>query len=322
MNLEPDNPSLLRQFTEARSFSLCTEGIEALERFERQASATQLHIAETKLEECVRLYPSDPIPKFYLGTVKTLTGYAGLDRAETLLTEVAESGPDELRIAARFNLAVSYIERYNLDAFAKADSILKELTEDPAAAKAGRQRMVWAARVNRLYIQADLFWRHRGWNHKENIPFAEGAPGLRAQFEAFKAELDKTEFRNDSEILADYWNALGTLSEAQSSWVGFQKETFANEAKLEYETALRYKKDWIAATSNLARLHQDVLDDPKKAEELWAKVLAIRPNDAYAHYNLGRLEQSRGNIAKAREHYAKAPEIQGAVEALRNLPLV
>jgi tetratricopeptide (TPR) repeat protein len=319
LNLESDNPSLLRQFTEARSFRLCTEGIEALERFERQASPTQLHIAESKLEECVRLYPSDLIPKFYLGTVKTLTGYAGLDRAEVLLKEVVASGPDELRIAARFNLAVSYIERYNLEAFAKADSILQELTEDPAAAKAGRQRMVWAARANRLYIQADLFWRHRGSGQRANIPYVEGAPALRAQFEAFKAELDKTEFRNDSDILADYWNALGTLSEAQSSWIGFQNDMFASEAKLEYETALRYKKDWIAATSNLARLHQDVLGDPKKAEELWAKVLAIRADDAYAHYNLGRLEQSRGNIEKAREHFAKALEIPEAVVALRNL---
>jgi tetratricopeptide (TPR) repeat protein len=320
LNLEPKRPSLLPQFTEARSFRLCTEGIEALERFERQASAAQLHLAETRLEECVRLYPSDLIPKFYLGTVKTLTGYSGLDRAEELLKEVAESGVDELRIPAQLNLAVAYIERYDLDAFTEADRILQELTDDPAASKGATRRMVWAARANRLYIQAHLFWSHRDWS-SENIPYVEGAPKLRAQFEAFKAELDKSECRNDSEILADYWNALGTLSEAQSSWNPFQKDQFAAEAKLEYETALQYKKDWIDTTSNLARLYQNVLGDPDKAEELWAKVFEIRPNDAYAHYNLGRLEQSRGNNAKAREHYAKAPKIPEAVAALRNLPL-
>ena len=84
LNCRSANPSLLGSSPGARSFRLCTEGIEALERFERQASATQLRIAETRLEECVRLYPSDLVPKFYLGSVKTLTGYAGLDRAEEL----------------------------------------------------------------------------------------------------------------------------------------------------------------------------------------------------------------------------------------------
>jgi tetratricopeptide (TPR) repeat protein len=321
LNSEIREPNPLKQFTEANSFRLCTEGLRALELFERQASPDQLRIAESKLEECVRLYPGDVIPKFYLGTVKTLMGYSGLDKAVELLKEVAQTGSDDLRAAAQFNLAVAYIERYNREGFAKADQILSKLTTDPSAATGTRRRMIWLARVNQLYIRADLTWRAaRKMATPEDIGLAETAPALREEFQRFKTDLDKSQFATDADILADYWNALGTLSEAQAYFDQGRKSAFAGEALQDYLTALQYKVNWVDATSNLARFYQEVLDDPKRAEELWNKVLTTLPDYQYAYYNLGRLEQSRGNLSLAREHFLKAPDIEGAQKALHDLP--
>jgi hypothetical protein len=44
----------------------------------------------------------------------------------------------------------------------------------------------------------------------------DSIPSLVAEFERFQEELDRSKFKYDFDILADYWNALGTLWEAQA----------------------------------------------------------------------------------------------------------
>lgn len=72
------------QFSEMGSFRLCTLGLRALEQYENSASEGDLRLAEESFGKCVQRFPSDVLPKFYLGTVKTLKGYEGLDEAKSL----------------------------------------------------------------------------------------------------------------------------------------------------------------------------------------------------------------------------------------------
>src|ERR1035441_5855066 len=141
-------------FPNRDSFRLCSEGLQALERFERQASRADLDVAEERLAKCVRLYPSDIVPKFYLGSVKTLVGYRGLNEAIALLADVVEQGPDELKPAAQYNLAVAHIEQYDDVGFSLAEGILKPLADNTRKGDLSVRRLAWSAQVNLLYIRA------------------------------------------------------------------------------------------------------------------------------------------------------------------------
>jgi hypothetical protein len=86
-----------------------------------------------------------------------------------------------------------------------------------------------------------------------------------AEFERFQEELDRSKFKYDFDILADYWNALGTLWEAQAWLRPELKVEFAQRAKIAYEKGLQFTSGWIAAKSNLARFYQEVSNDLRSA---------------------------------------------------------
>ena len=305
-------------FSAGESFRLCTEGLQALERYEREPSGHQLDLAQQRLQECVRRYPADLIPKFYLGSVKTLAGYAGLEDAEQLLTEVVERGSGDLRLAAQYNLAVAHIERYDSAGFDRADRILRDLAGDLTSGTPQRRRMAWSARANQFYIQAHRLWSLRAREPLEKDATRQAA-ALREALLAFKSELDRSEFNADADINADCWNDLGTLSEAQAYFEPDRQDDFARQAEQAYRKALEYKRDWIDAKSNLARLYQEVFKNAETARQLWEEVLRVRPDDDYAHYNLGLLDLAKGDPAEARKHFEKAPNIPEARAALDRL---
>ena len=58
--------------------------------------------------------------------------------------------------------------------------------------------------------------------------------------------------------------------------------------------------DWY----NLGLDLEDV--DPKRAPEAYLKAIAIDPENADAHVNLGRLQQLRGDLKRAKQHYQRA----------------
>lgn len=58
--------------------------------------------------------------------------------------------------------------------------------------------------------------------------------------------------------------------------------------------------DWY----NLGLDLEDV--DPERAPEAYVKAIAIDPENADAHVNLGRLHQLRGRLKQAKQHYQKA----------------
>jgi tetratricopeptide (TPR) repeat protein len=304
-------------FSSGNSLRLCTEALQALERYERDRTAGDLEAAERELSKCVQRYPGDMLPKFYLGSVKTLVGYRGLDEAVMLLSDVAENGPPDLKITAQYNLAVAYIERYNEDGFQKAEAILESLAKD------AKRREFWSARVELLYIQAHRIWSFRYPDRRkgpiEDRRLRAAIPEVEKALEKFWKGLKESKFRGDSEFEAGYWNALGTLAEAMAGFVPEKREEYGREAEHAFEQARQDPQYWFYATSNLARLYSEVLNDPTKSRSLWAEILKARPNDEYAEFNLGLDAKKEGKLEEACGHFERAPNIPEAVEALERL---
>jgi tetratricopeptide (TPR) repeat protein len=302
-----------------------------LERYQQEPTRDDLATAEQRLAECVRRYPNDLIPKFYLGSVRTLTGYHGLDGAIQLLQEVALTGGTELTFAARYNLAIAHIEQYNETGFAKAEEILKTLESGEVEEPAGvwrrvrqfwtthfgrsareldrykgvpsRQRMLWSSRAILLYT-----WAHRLW--KTRFHPAEGhtdaLQGLKVAFDSFSAAYERSPFKDDPGIQAEFWNALATYYETRAHLE--PDAGFGQTAKQHYERALSLRPGYIGYRSNVARLLQEVLGQPKEARVIWNELLEIWPEGHYIHLNLGRLDRAEGNRAGARLHLTKAAE--------------
>ena len=313
------NNETAKVFANSESFRLCTEGLQALERYERRASRADLEAAEIQLLECVRRYPADMLPKFYLGSVKTLTGYRGLNEAVALLTEVIEGGPENLRAVATYNLAAAHIQQYDETGFKEAERLLNQLATQAPEGDYIDRRLIWLARVRMLYIRADRIWHRRRRKTFEDRSAGELIAPLEQDFASFYSAFEKTEFNRDPELIARYWNALGTLREAQA-WFLSDRQQYGAQARAAYEIALEHKRGWVATTSNLARLYHEILNDKAKARELLAHVFQVRPDDSYAFFLLGSIDLDEGKLQDARVNFAKAaPNIPEAKTALDDL---
>lgn len=319
--MSPENRihSLAGTFGTVESFRLCTEGLQALERYERQpAEKGNLKKAEERFQECVAKYPDEMLPKFYLGSVKTLRGYTGLDEAVPLLQSVVEQGTPDLQFAAQFNLAAAYIEKYEPRAFDKAENLLLNLVDKASSQDAEDQRLLWWSRAILLYIYAERIWKTR---ENEVKPDPSTVSDLIRKFDAFKEQLDESPFRQDAAILAEYWNAFGTLTEARAFFEPARNKEFGEEAKEAFSRALSYRPGWMGYRQNLARVYGDVFKDYDTAFRIWNELLEIRPDGHYIHYNLGKLYYQLELRDLARGHLKKAviswlPEAQALLEKM------
>ena len=305
-----------RRFSAAESFRLCTQGLRLLEQYESGASAESLQMAEADLSRCVELFPSDVLPKFYLGSVKTLRGYEGLEEAKSLFNQVIEEGGPSLSFAAKYNLAVANVEEYSPEGFLEAEKILGELVHS----KPGRdsEKMVWAAKATLLYLRADRLWRHRDEPTDDDRRVAlELAKDLRI----FERNLKSSRFKEDREIKSDALNSQGTLHEFlyYASTDQKQKDAARESAKSAFQQAADLKVDYVNSMSNLARLTQDVFGNLVEARQIWERLLKAGKSAQYIHYNLGKIDRIEGNIEGAREHFQAAPSIDGAQAALKEL---
>lgn len=291
------------RFSGVESFRLCTQGLRALEQYESSTSKDDLRRAEQQLDECVRLHPSDVLPKFYLGSVKTLMGYDGLDYAKLLFQEVIDQGDATLSFAAKYNLAVAYVETYTAEGFSKAEELLAELI---AAKPAGRSRekTIWSARATLLYIRADRIWRNRE-EPRESDCLA--ASKLMQDMDAFAKSLEKSPFREDPDILSGQHNARGTLLEflARASRER-DHDDYATRAKVEFESAAAQKVSYVNSMSNLARLEGEVFGNRELARKMWNRLLNMGKSGEYIHYNLGMIDEFEGDKERDLKHKEEA----------------
>lgn len=304
------------------------EGLRHLRAYESQPSHERLQSADAKLSRCVSSYPSDVLPQFYLGVVKTLEGYPGLDDALKLFTPVSKSGPESLRLPAKYNLAAVHVEKYTDEDEEQAEQLLREVRRELIGvnSQVAQEHALLLAQVTSLlaYVvirrRVEVPLRKKEALAPDALTEAHEVLAL-ARHDAENPHVSGAVLRD---VQAEIANAEGILAEDEALIAPDVngKQAKSSEAAKKYRQALEHKRDWIPAMSNLARLQQRLLDQPAGAEKLWNEVLRLRPGDAYAHYMLGELFE-KGNpprLARAFESYWRAAaDIDSAESRLKEL---
>jgi tetratricopeptide (TPR) repeat protein len=305
------------RFTAVESFRLCTQGLRSLEQYESTTSPDSLKKAEDDLSRCVALYPSDVLPKFYLGSVKSLQGYEGLEEAKSLFNDVIEKAGPALSVAAKYNLAVANVEDYSLEGFARAENLLGEVVRARPRGDGG-EKMVWAAKATLMYVRADRIWRQRS---KPTDDDRKAASELQRELDTLEKKFNASRFKDDRDVQSDLLNSKGTLQEFlyYASTDEKQKNAAKESAKSAFKQAADLRVDFVNSMSNLARLTQDVFGELSAARQMWEQLLPLGKSTQYIHYNLGKIDRAEGNIERAREHFQAAPDIDGAREAIQEL---
>jgi tetratricopeptide (TPR) repeat protein len=317
----PNRTDSTLQFSEMASFRLCTQGLRALEQYENSAAENDLRLAEESLGKCVQQFPTDVLPKFYLGTVKTLRGYTGLDEAKLLFSDVMREGDPVLAMAAQYNLAIANLEQYTDAGFSEAQRLLDELVLVGEKLKERPiKKTVWSAKATLLYLRADPLWKTR--EEPATADSLSLASRLLGDLDAFHSALEKSEFASDRGILSDYWNARGTVHE----YLAFAcedengRKKAADLAKTAYRHAVEQKVDHVNSYSNLARLEGDVFGRDVEARKMWESLLNLGKDKSYIRYNLGKISEREGKREEAIKYYAEAaPKIPSAAAALKRL---
>jgi hypothetical protein len=306
------------RFSAAESFRLCTLGLRSLEQYEDKTEPELLQKAEDDLSRCVELYPADVLPKFYLGSVKTLKGYDGIEEAKLLFHQVIEQGGPALSFAAKYNLAVANVEEYSPEGFSEAEKLLGELVSSKPKGK-DSEKMVWSAQATLLYLRADRLWQTR------NAPTDDGrrdGAQLLKDLDTFEGKLNASRFREDREVWSDEWNTRGTLQEFlfYASKDAAQKTAASTAAKTAFQRAADLKVDYVNSMSNFARLTYEVLGNPVEARKILEGLSKMGKSTHYIHYNLGKMDEADGDSEGACKHYRiAAPKIDKAQAALDRL---
>ena len=295
-------PTNLR-FSDSRSFRLFTEGLQALQSYERSAKPDALRKAAGKFEECVNDYQQDVLPHLYLGIVKTYQGES-LKGAISLLQDVVDRNIPEVTATAKYYLAEAHVAKYSPDDFDRANTLLKEIATDAKTSPLDRLR----ADSLRIFTQVrERVWKNRGGP----VSGAEQktADDAASDLEDFRKRVEGSDIPENlrAALMADYWNSAGLLKEYQAHKAAEQgKAPLIQESLDAYEKASHYGANRADALSNQARVYFDLKDDSNTAITLCKQVLELRAGDSFAHLLLGRIYKKKNLYEHAIEHFLKA----------------
>lgn len=289
------------RFTDGRSFRLFTEGVQALQSYERNARQGALETAAERFNECVSNY-RDVLPRLYLGMVRVYQGEA-FEEAVTLLEDVLSRDIPELRPTAKYYLAEAHVSTYRPKDIERADELLQEVIGDSTASLSDHLRAEGLSIFN--YIRQTL-WRKR--TKAIDLTKEEGLADQR--LEHYKARLSDPKVKGElkASLWADYWNADGLLQEfrANRAQEGPARTSLTQSSLTAFRKAVEYGANRADAKSNEARVQYELLHDAEAAIRLCREVLAIRENDSFANLLLGRISEDSGRFAEALGFYQKA----------------
>lgn len=290
------------RFSNSRSFRLFTEGVQALRSYEQSAQKASLDKAANILAECVSDY-QDVLPRLYLGIVRYHQGEA-IGDAVTLLNNVLDRKIPELKPTATYYLAEAYASKYTDKGIDDADEILRKLLTDDTASITATDRLRVEGLRTFIFVRQNLWKKRTGL---EDLTKEEGEAAKRVS--AFKTNIEDAKVPEDvkSSLRSHQSNAKGLLEEYRANRATdvAEKQRLAQESLHDFEVALGYGANRADAISNQARVYHELLKNDEKAIRLAAEVLAIRPDDSFAHLLLGRIYEP-GQPQKAVDHYHKA----------------
>ncbi len=308
-------PANLR-FSDNKSFRLFTEGLQALQSYERSAKPDALKKAAGKFQECVSNYQQDVLPRLYLGIVKTYEGES-LKEAIGLLQNVVDRKIPELTATAKYYLAEAYVAKYAPGDLDRANTLLEEVTSDRKTSSLDRLR---AESLRTFTLVRERVWKNRKKkedSHQDQEIAADAAKSL----EEFRERVEGGDISEDlkASLTADYWNITGLLTEYRAHKAAADAKTALVQESLEaFDKAAQYGANRADALSNQARVYFDLTDHKEKASALCAEVLELREGDSFAHLLLGRIYKKQELYEQAVEHFSKAMAKftgEGALEA-------
>lgn len=289
------------RFTDGRRFRLFTEGVQALQAYERNAKQEALNTAAARFSECVSNY-RDVLPRLYLGMVRVYQGES-FEEAAALLQEVADRNIDDLRPTANYYLAEAYVTTYREENIERADKLLLDVLNDDKASSFDKLRAEALRTFN--YIRQNL-WRRR----TETADFKAKETEADTRLEDFKKHLTAENARDDlkASLWADYSNAFGLLEEFRANRATAQavRQSFIDKSIKAYRNAVEYGANRADAKSNEARVQYELLHNPEAATRLCREVLDIRKDDSFAHLLLGKIAQDSDRCSVAVDHFLKA----------------
>jgi tetratricopeptide (TPR) repeat protein/tRNA A-37 threonylcarbamoyl transferase component Bud32 len=173
-----------------------------------------------------------------------------------------------------------------------ADGIHQKLSLDESAVRELQQK---AFKPSSQSVQA---LRH----YSEGVQLARGGENLEAIKRFDQATKDDPKFALAFSRLAQSLNVLGRSTEAEQA----SRQAVALSASLPEE-----ERDLIAGA------HARFINDLDKAVESYERLVAARPTDAQLRYELAAMLESKGQLDRARDEFAKVLELEPKyVEAL------
>ena len=322
------------RFSNAECLRLFSEGVQQLQRYSVSADSLALNLALERFSKCTQRFPSDILPRFYLGVAKTLTSYDGADEAIDHFRAVESAGTPSLRLIAAYNRAIALIAKYSGPAFEEAEHILVGVLATVRALRNARDDSseLVEADLHSLYCQAVaklqfIRVRQKLWAARETLTVESHEPiatELRGELAKFQEELTETPPAVAADdIWAYHHNNVGLLDESCAYLYRAtdprKSRDYAERSLRQYQMALAKKNGWPNAMANLARVEYEFLDKKDEAIAILEQLAQGLQQAQYAHLLLGRAYLDRGDKERARQHLEQAPKIPEAVSLLKSL---
>jgi tetratricopeptide (TPR) repeat protein len=313
------------QLSNSDSFRLFTEGVVALDSYERSGAPGSLETAGARLTQCVQKYPADVLPRLYLGIAKSFLGDMNQQEAIRFLQSVESSGVESLRLPAKYNLATAYIEEYSSESMRRAEMLLTDLQKDLEPEKASQAELYFQSWAVLLYVKIHRhLWDYRNCQKPEEL--AERLPlieELGQELDRFYSDFESAgghRIAGSDDIMAEYWNAKATYEESLAGLYRPDPEKsrqHATKAVHAFQEALQIRHNWSAPKANLGRITWELLGNLEEAENIFRDITQGFEDVEYAYYNLGKIFGLRGQYDIAADYYAKAPTIGNPTQPLR-----
>lgn len=325
----PELPEALR-FTSWESFRSFTEALEALQAYESTSNPDKLSEAAKRFEKFTKDYPQELIGLYYLGLIREMQGLGTVPESVKIFRQIREAGPPELALPASYNLGLALLEEYEIDSINQAieelervivgiDSALQQEVSKRSQIQYRTLRTRALSVLSHCYVELiNLRWKSMNVQGAEQMK-GEALSKLAQAEELLKEIAPEIPQPLRDEITLMIHNTRGTLALYMPRFFEDEgRKQLDEEAEREFRSVLGINPSWIDSLSNLGVLYREQ-NKFADAEATFDRVLKLRPGDEYSYYNLGLIYRREGLCDKAREAFAKAPDIRDALEQLKEL---
>ena len=324
----PDLPAKLT-FSSWESLRSFTQALEALQLYEKTSEPARLDEAAKLFKGFTEKYPLDLVGSYYMGLVHEMQGLGTMPQAVEVFRKIKTLGSPDLSLPASYNLGLTLLEEYTPESVEQAIRELQEVITKidlalPNTAGKPSEVQYKALKARAKAVLAHCYIELIHLKHlqagQELTDWELAAEQRLTEAEELSQDISsKVPLAVSTELSLMLHNSRGSLAyERSRSAVESVKETLLDKAEEEFKAALGLNPNWLDSLSNLGALYRE----ENKADDaiiIFNRVLALRPGDEYANYNLGLISWDKKERQKAREFLRKAPSIPGAKQLLRKI---